>query len=567
MKTYLSLLVLAVFFLGACSAQKETSVVYDDVYYSSKPDNKKAATREQRTDSYTASEVYTSSEYIETRDAVSDDYYYEDERKYTEANYTGSEFDYDDYYDYSYSSRIRRFHNPNPGFSYYDTYYTNVYYYDYNPWAYGTSIYMGYNFWYPSYRPLVSVYFGWGWPYYSYGWGWPYYSYGWGWPYYYNSWGWPYYYGWNRPYYGCYYGHYYPYDYYYNSYDYNSHYYGPRGSRGFNSNGAGSSYSRDARTFGEKYEDGLAVGPGTRVSQAESSLSQGSGRKSAESVSTGRTEQGSGRTIAPESPAARSRYTQDQPAGRTEAPVTGVARQPSTLVKEGGRTPAERFTRAEPAPSAGRQEEPGQPQARESNTPVSPAARQAQERYQPGQTRTPASAPLETGPATRQGQERYQPSQSRESGYTGVRPEQRYSKPRTYEAPEHRSTPPAERYRQSTPNTGSTINSQRTPSSPQTESRTISSPSNTRTYSAPTRTQSRSYSPPTQSRTRSTSTPGSSYSAPSRSNTSSGRSSGSISSPSRSSGTISSPGRSSGSSSGRSSSPSGSSSGSRGGRR
>lgn len=111
-----------------------------------------------------------------------------------------SNFVYDDYYDYSYTSRIRRFHNYNPYWSYYSPYYTNLYYYNYDPYYWGTSIYMGYNFWGPGYTTIMySPYWGYNnwwlynnWHYNNY-WGWNYYRpYNWG-VYGYNNWGWNYY--------------------------------------------------------------------------------------------------------------------------------------------------------------------------------------------------------------------------------------------------------------------------------------------------------------------------------------------------------------------------------------
>jgi hypothetical protein len=81
--------------------------------------------------------------------------------------YYESSFSEDDYYDYSYAARIKRFHDPLEGVGYYDSYYTNRYWYDYDPYSYGTSIYIGYDYAYPYYRPSVSFGFSWGW-----GWGW-----------------------------------------------------------------------------------------------------------------------------------------------------------------------------------------------------------------------------------------------------------------------------------------------------------------------------------------------------------------------------------------------------------
>ena len=59
---------------------------------------------------------------------------------------TNNYYDEDDYYDYYYTSRIRRFHRDlYCGWGYYDPFYTNLYWYDYNPYNWGVSIYMGYN--------------------------------------------------------------------------------------------------------------------------------------------------------------------------------------------------------------------------------------------------------------------------------------------------------------------------------------------------------------------------------------------------------------------------------------
>ncbi len=55
--------------------------------------------------------------------------------------YKDPSFDKDDYYDYEYASRVRRFHNPLNGTGYYDNWYTNNYWYSGNPAFYGNSIY------------------------------------------------------------------------------------------------------------------------------------------------------------------------------------------------------------------------------------------------------------------------------------------------------------------------------------------------------------------------------------------------------------------------------------------
>lgn len=93
-------------------------------------------------------------------------------------NISSGKYNTDDYYDYSFSSRIKRFHRPIFYSGYYGGFYTDYYWYNTDPFYWGTSIYNGYN---------------WCSPYYSY------YSYS---PYYYT----PYYYG---NYYSFWYGHHY----------------------------------------------------------------------------------------------------------------------------------------------------------------------------------------------------------------------------------------------------------------------------------------------------------------------------------------------------------------------
>ena len=78
------------------------------------------------------------------------------------------DYDEDDYYDYAYSARIRRFHSPVIYYDYYADYYTNMYWYTYDPFYWGTSIYLGYSWWYPTYYSRWYDPFYWSWysPYY-----------------------------------------------------------------------------------------------------------------------------------------------------------------------------------------------------------------------------------------------------------------------------------------------------------------------------------------------------------------------------------------------------------------
>jgi hypothetical protein len=133
-----------------------TAYGYDDVYASPNERAKRQVNVVQResTNCYQdpayekITEVYSDTLDTDSADIV------EGENNY-------SSYDEDDYYDYAYSARIRRFHRPYLMYDYYADYYTNLYWYTYDPWYWGTSIYLGYHWWYPSY--------------YSYYWGYPYY--------------------------------------------------------------------------------------------------------------------------------------------------------------------------------------------------------------------------------------------------------------------------------------------------------------------------------------------------------------------------------------------------------
>ena len=83
-------------------------------------------------------------------------------------NYKDREFKYDDYYDYEYATRVKRFDNSINGLSYYDNYYTNSYWYNHNPYNYGVSVYNGYSWWGNSYNnysynPSANFYYNNGW--------------------------------------------------------------------------------------------------------------------------------------------------------------------------------------------------------------------------------------------------------------------------------------------------------------------------------------------------------------------------------------------------------------------
>lgn len=227
----------AVLIISGCSSTKK--VFYDDVYFSLDD-----ADRETRTYNSVKKVKSDITKYTPVNgnqdDGIERD---QDGNLIIKNNYADdSQFSFDDYYDYSYTSRIRRFHGNNT-WSYYDPYYTNYYWYNQNPHYFGNSLYNSYSFWGPGYSySYYSISYSWGsgWnnPWYN-----PYYSYyNWNNPWY-NSWGSGYWWnpydpfcngGWNSPWYsypgsygmwnnGFYYG-----NLYFNSYDQNTYYYGPR---------------------------------------------------------------------------------------------------------------------------------------------------------------------------------------------------------------------------------------------------------------------------------------------------------------------------------------------------
>jgi hypothetical protein len=252
----------AAFFIiaGSCSSTYHSgSTNTDDVYYS--PNNKNQNQQQPSVSRGSSASDYSTNPTQQDNSGTNQQSnsgtsqnqnsdYYGDKPADSHAN-SNNNYNNDDYYDYTYSSRLRRFYAPVNGYSYYDPYYTNLYWYDYNPYSWGVSIYLGYSWWAP--------------------------------PYYYSS---PFCYGgyynpWYSPCYGGYgyypvYAYYPVYDYYaspygycnpyyYNSYDPTSYYYGPRGTTSSNirsNTGTRNSTfaSRESRTLGDKYIEAVNTG-------------------------------------------------------------------------------------------------------------------------------------------------------------------------------------------------------------------------------------------------------------------------------------------------------------------
>lgn len=242
----LGTIVLIVASLFVSCAVESTGFVYDDIYLDdteineqdeafAKQQEQEKKLREERIRAYQQAMEQENSENEEA----------EEEYKY---NPDDTVFNMDDYYDYAYAARIKRFHSPTIIYNYYDDYYTDLCWYDPDPMLWGTSIYLGYRWWYPTY---------------SYYWTW---NYGWGWHrpfYWHNPWAYDYY-AWHHHPWGYYHA-----PWYYNSWDRNSHFYNrpdynmsrsPRHNNrntqtGFryNNNTGTNGVGENEKTFGERY--------------------------------------------------------------------------------------------------------------------------------------------------------------------------------------------------------------------------------------------------------------------------------------------------------------------------
>ena len=150
---------------SSCSTYKSGSVSEsDDRYYSLTDANKERRAASKLVANSDQSQNYNQNQNSDSPTTTQDDSNYKqypDASNYTQSqpnsgggnvtnNYYGDDYDMDDYYDYMYSSRIRRFHNNNlSGMGYYNPFYTNTYFYNNDPMFFGNSIYSSYGFFNP----------------------------------------------------------------------------------------------------------------------------------------------------------------------------------------------------------------------------------------------------------------------------------------------------------------------------------------------------------------------------------------------------------------------------------
>ncbi len=149
MKNRIWLVGFALIFLASCQTSR---FMQDDMYFSDID-----AKREVR--EYELSKKSTTTENSEA--VKSDVQPTEDEIAF--ANNSETNIKVDDYYDYTYSSRIKRFNTPNNTWSYYDPYYTNYYWYNSSSSSYfGNSVYSTYRWWEPNAANHTNSYAGYG---------------------------------------------------------------------------------------------------------------------------------------------------------------------------------------------------------------------------------------------------------------------------------------------------------------------------------------------------------------------------------------------------------------------
>ncbi len=546
---------------------------YDDVYYSP---NDPVLVRTEVKVKKAVPQDYAATETQPVSQAVSDVYenqqspgtesYYSTDgsNTYITNNYYGG------YYDYSYAARIRRFHRSYGFDSYYHDYYTNLYWYNYDPYFWGTSIYVGTG-WYPSFH-------------YGFGWRtspWSYY-YRWGYPSHYDTWGMFY---WQRPYYwydsywmgyntGFYSGYYsglynnwYGYNtssWYINSRDRNSYYYGPRVSFAGNTGIGGREGNTRMTSFGERYERAIAAeqsgrslndnGRGTRI-ESPSSRPSRTVDLSTPQPATGEARGNRSLPSADQTPddnranpstidrfggregmnneATRSgRTVGDAPSGIRENPAT---RQPEQGVSRPA-TPTQRYYQYE-TPAARQQ----QPQFNRSNETQEPSQQRQPQPYSSPRYTKPQSSEEYTNPAYRNNREFSRPA---ETTPVETRPAVRQQvTPRQSENP-YRVEPPAPDNRRYTVpenrapirrSEGENNNSYSAPSRSPARSEPSYSEPRRESSPPPSRSNENYSSPPRTREDNSSSRSNNNYSAPSHSSPPASSSSGSHNESSRSS--------------------------------
>jgi uncharacterized membrane protein YgcG len=400
----------------------------------------------------------------------------------TESNpvaYDDESYDYEDEYDYQYSSRIRRFHRNVNVVEYYDPFYTDIYFYDpffspgtsiyvtnyndysffnrhrrrayWNDWGWGNSYYGGYNSWCLWNRP-------------SYAWG----NNGWG----FNG-GWGNTYVFNNYYYDPYWtiNGYNPYHCQSNSWNSNQYYYNNNNNYYNHNNDNGHKPS----TYTGVRRGGTTVNPGyVRIDDGKGRLA--SSDKSPGGVVELRGQKNGRKIVSDNEPAAVDRNGNTRGNTTSPAPRPETGRTPRTeSVEKSTDTRAPRTERTEPVRPSRTETEPSRPTKTE---PVRPSRQESE----PVRTETRPSRRTETEPV--------RPSrQESEPTRTETRPSRRQESEPTRSKEETR---PSRRQETTTEPRPSRRNNETSSESrpSRSESRSESRPS--RTESSPSRSETRS---------------------------------------------------------------------------
>jgi hypothetical protein len=525
MKTHAMLSVITLLIMAGCSSAYHTAQVTDDVYYT--PGVVRPGAQQEQ--AIAAEPAYQAAKAVERTQTADTGYeaeasngvtYYMQEPEVSSpatSTYMDEEgiiinnYYYGDYYDYAYSSRIRRFYRPYASVSsYYDPFFTNMFWYNYDPFYSGVSIYLGYGaipMYYPGYywSPYTS-YFGmapFGFPSM-----WSHYYFG-------SS----YWYGFQSGYYAGYHTRYWgtPYYYMYNSFDRSHWYYtdsnthyGPDSYRGgTTSTGRRRDVSSRETSFAENFEtrtarrsDGsreLIASDTSKSSRTDESGSRRTttvtalpdeGRQTRTSREGTTTVDPAGRTTIPPATQARTARQGEEQTGRTETRTVPAGTQGTTTIPRSTRTPADyqapsreqyqrtteqRYARPQQTTPAGSQTREVQPNYNPPRTYTAPSYQQprSNEQYRSPQTgRTPAVAPpAGVTPARQQtqpAQQQTRPANQQTQPPARETQQPRVSTPPRQTAPTRNTTPPSNV--RSTPPTRSTGGSSTQSVSPPTRS-------------------------------------------------------------------------------------------------
>ena len=493
MKTQILLSTAGLLLLGSCTTTRFAAGEFDGIYYvprqanvrlsppTEKPERHIAQQADQMPAHEANQEVQEYYVYSDEEILQQETYTYTDEDYYTERRY----FDTEIHHDFSFAARIRRFHRPIHRWSYFDPWFTNMFWYTHNPHYFGVSIYHGFGslaFHYPAFMHLYPAFywdawhspFHWRspWHFSPSNWGW------WSWNMHWSphSWHLGSWNRWNHGYWSGFHAGFHQgwwsnpanFQYIYNSRDRSNYLYGHRRPVGTIIGGGDNQRQERDRSFAERFENrgrnnpsaspGTSTTPTTGVSERGRTMQPGAGASGGNpQISTGR----AGGTVVtdPQRPtggAGTSREVRDRGAeGNLTEPreQTGgrgqVVRDPQSgrTVREApnqgtNRTPADRATER---PT--REVQPDRPQRQpESRNPEQPTMRQPESRMPVERTPSDRSVTPQRDP--NEAPTRSQPERpNRTDSPQGDSNQSGAQRPRTYTPPSYQQPRSTQEYR------------------------------------------------------------------------------------------------------------------------